>query len=88
VVRAAGVTVLAVPSHGIVRVASSRDDGATWTPFTVAFDPAAYPELRFDVPAPDRLYVSGKRVLLFGAPPKPNMRFPVLASDDFGASWH
>jgi len=88
VVRAAGVTVLAVPMHGIVRVASSRDDGATWTPFTVAFDPAAHPELRFDVQVPDRLLVTGKRVLLHGAASTPSATFPVLASDDYGASWH
>jgi hypothetical protein len=87
VARVDGATVVAVPMHGIIRVASSRDDGRTWTPFTVAFDPQAYPELRFDTPSPERLFVVGHRVLLHGAATRPTGTFPLLASDDSGASF-
>jgi hypothetical protein len=73
--------------HGIVRVTSSRDEGRTWTPLTVAYDPEAHPGLRFDAPEPDHLFVSGKRVLLYGVPQRANGTFPVLVSEDFGASF-
>jgi hypothetical protein len=88
VARLDGVTVLAAPMNGIVRVASTRDDGRTWTPFTVGFDAGAHPDLRFDVPVPSRLHVSGRRVVLFGEPQRRNATYPILASDDGGASFH
>lgn len=86
-VRVLGAIVVAAPMHGIVRVASTRDDGKTWTPFTVAFDPEAHPEVRADVPLPDHLLVSGHRVLLHGVGSRPSATFPLLASDDEGASF-
>jgi hypothetical protein len=86
-VRVAGTTVVAVPMHGIVRVASSRDDGRTWTPFTVAFDPEAHPDVRYDVALPDHLLVSGRRVFLHGVASRPSATFPLLVSDDAGASF-
>jgi hypothetical protein len=87
IARVKGVTVLAVNMRGLVRVSSSRDDGRSWTPFTVAFDPEAYPDLRTDVAVPDRLLVAGGRLLLYGATRKPSETYPLLFSDDFGASW-
>lgn len=88
VARVAGTTVLATPMHGVVRVTSSRDDGRTWAPLTIAFDPEAHPGLRFDAAEPDHLFVSGKRVLLYGVPAQARGTFPVLVSEDFGASFH
>lgn len=88
VARVLGVTVIATPMHGIVRVASTRDDGRTWTPFTVAYDPEAYPALHFDIPVPDRLVVVGSRLALVAAPASPSATFPLLFSDDEGASFH
>ena len=88
VARVAGVTVLAVRVGGIVRVASTRDDGRTWTPFAVAFDAESHPDLRFDVPAPDHLFVSGSRLSLYGVASRPSAIFPLLVSDDSGASFH
>ena len=88
IARVSGVTVLAVRVHGIVRVASTRDAGRTWTPFIVAFDSEAYPELRFDVAAPDRLFVSGRRIVLFAAATRQTATFPMLVSDDADASFH
>ncbi len=87
VARVDGTTIIAVPSHGIVRVASSRDDGATWTPYAVVFDAEAHPETHFDVPVPDRLFVAGHRVWLYGATTRSHAVFPALASDDAGASF-
>ncbi|HVW29050.1 MAG TPA: hypothetical protein VHC69_26980 [Polyangiaceae bacterium] len=88
VARVSGTTVLATPMNGVVRVTSSRDDGRTWAPLTIAFDSEAHPGIRFDAPAPDHLYVSGRRVFLYGVPPRARGTFPVLVSEDLGASFH
>jgi hypothetical protein len=85
IARVGGATVLAVPTQGIVRVASSRDDGRTWTPFSVAFDPESQPSAGSGVP--ERLLVVGARVLLHGIPRASGESYPVLFSDDQGASW-
>ena len=86
IARVGGATVLAVPTQGIVRVASSRDDGRTWTPFSVAFDPESQPSA-VGSGAPERLLVVGARVLLHGIPRASGESYPVLFSDDQGASW-
>ena len=36
----------AVTTKDVVRIASSRDEGRTWTPFVVAFDGAEHPRVR------------------------------------------
>lgn len=85
--RVDGVTIVAVPMHGVVRVTSSRDDGKSWTPPAVAFDIEAHPEVRTQVALPARLLALGKRVFLYGGASKPSMTYPVLVSDDYGASF-
>jgi hypothetical protein len=85
--RAGGVSVLALARGGIVRVVSSRDDGESWAPSTVAYDagdagPARAGDLR-----PDRLLSLGDRVLLYAGATAPGAPYPALISDDFGASW-
>lgn len=87
VARLDGTTIIAVAMHGVVRVASTRDDGRSWTPFSVAFDVAAHQEVRTRVAVPDRLLVVGKRVLLYGGADRPADTYPVLISDDLGAAW-
>jgi hypothetical protein len=87
IARISGATVLAVETRGIVRVISTRDDGASWTPPTVAFDSAEYPNLRVDVPTPTRLISLGSRLLLYGAATKSSQSYALLASDDQGASF-
>jgi hypothetical protein len=82
VARVNGTTVLAMTMRGIVRVVSTRDEGASWTPVTVAFDPA---EGRSGVDAPARLVTAGPRLLLVG---DGRSSYWALASDDAGASWH
>jgi hypothetical protein len=85
--RVAGTTVLAVAMHGVVRVTSTRDDGATWTPYSVAFDRADHPTLQNDVATPDHLLTIGTRLLLYAGAAQPNQPYPVLVSDNAGASW-
>lgn len=87
VARVDGATVVAVAMRGVVRVTSSRDDGHTWTPYSVAFDVEEYPDVHTSVKVPDRLLVIGHQVLLYGGAPKPSSSYPVLVSDDAGAAW-
>ncbi len=86
IARSQGTTIIATTRHGIVRVASTRDDGKTWTPFTVAFDEASSP-VNTAVKAPSRLLVLDDRLMLYGGAPRPEMTYPVLISKDLGASW-
>jgi hypothetical protein len=86
-VRVRGAIVLALSREGVVRVTSSRDDGESWTPLVVAYDRAEQPAARAREAVPERLLALGGRVLLYGAP-SPAGDYPLLASDDFGASWH
>ena len=85
--RVGGTTVLAVSMHGVVRVASTRDDGGNWTPYAVAFDRAEYPALQTDVAMPDRLLTVGPRLVLCAGAAQPTQTYPVLVSDNAGASW-
>lgn len=84
--RIDGATVLSVARQGVVRVTSSRDDGRTWTPFTVAYDRGSDPALR-DLPVPTHLLPLGSRLMLYAGSKDPRQNYPVLASDDLGASW-
>jgi hypothetical protein len=82
VARVEGTTVLATTMRGIVRVASTRDEGVSWTPITVAFDPA---EGRGSADTTARFVTVGRRLLLVG---EASGGYWALASDDAGASWH
>jgi hypothetical protein len=81
--RVDGVTVVAVAMGGIVRVASSRDDGQNFSPYSVAYDAAD----AGSAVVPDRLLVVGSRLILHGTSPDPRGGYPVLVSDNAGASW-
>jgi hypothetical protein len=87
VARVQGVTVLVVETQGIVRTVSSRDDGVTWTPPSVAFDRAEFPALAAGSKAPSRLLRLGPRLLLHGVATRANQPYLLLASDDQGASF-
>jgi len=83
IARLGGDTVIARVSGGITRVTSSRDNGATWVPWTVVADGSAISD---QTRSPFRLLVVGDRVLLYagaeaGAP------YQLLISDDHGASF-
>ncbi|MCC6217196.1 MAG: hypothetical protein IT376_20220 [Polyangiaceae bacterium] len=85
VARVRGTTVLAATHRGIVRVTSARD-GAPWTPWAVAYDAGEQPPARAGLPPPGRLLVLGSRILLHGAAREG--AYPVLFSDDQGATFH
>lgn len=85
--RVASATVLAVEQGGIVRVTSTRDDGRTWTPPTVAFDAADAGTAPTSVPFPSRLLAVGQRLFLYGVSRRPGDTYPLLVSDDQGASF-
>jgi hypothetical protein len=85
--RVKGVMVLAMARGGIVRVISSRDDGESWTPSTVAYDRHEYSEPERSWGTPTRLLALGERVLLYAGSPVSGQRYSALVSEDFGASW-
>jgi hypothetical protein len=87
VARVKGVAVISVANRGIVRVISSRDDGETWTPSVVAYDAREYAGLPHARVTPAQLLGLGDRVLLYAGADSPTARYPVLFSDDIGASW-
>jgi hypothetical protein len=69
----------------LVRVTSSRDGGASWTPLAVAYDGGEYPLPPARMPT--ELLVIGRRVLLHGSAVRPNDTYGLLYSDDQGASF-
>jgi len=85
IARLAGDTMVVAARGGISRVASSRDDGATWTPLTVAFDAtsAGWPAAL----APSLLLNVGDGVLLYGQPNRATGTYALLGSADHGASF-
>ncbi len=85
--RVKGVAVISVANRGIVRVISSRDDGESWTPPVVAYDVREHAGLPHARATPAQLLGLGDRVLLYAGADSPAARYPVLVSDDFGASW-
>jgi len=87
VARVAGTTVIAVAHAGIVRVISSRDDGRSWTPPTVAFDSGEDASRAFRDTVPVELLAIGSRLLLYGAARSPDAPYPLLVSTDHGASF-
>lgn len=84
VARIGGDTVVARTSGGVTRVASSRDDGRTWTPWIVAFDTQS--SQVFAAP-PFRLLVVGDDLLLYSGAAG-GQKYPLLVSRDHGASFH
>ena len=86
VARVRGAIVFSLADRSLVRVVSSRDDGETWTPPVVAFDrddPTAHAQSVI----PTRLLALEGRVLLYAGAESEKATYPVLGSDDFGASW-
>jgi hypothetical protein len=85
VARVQGTTIVALAMGEVVRVASSRDGGSSWTPFSVAYDAG---EASRGGRVPTELLAMGRRVLLYGTPRRAGDTYPLLYSDDQGASWH
>jgi hypothetical protein len=87
VARVSGTTVVVSVEQGVVRARSSRDNGASWTSATIAYDWQNPVNPRTDVRVPSRLLKVGPRLLLHGEG-KAGQTYPLLFSDDYGASWH
>lgn len=87
VARMQGTSVVISVDQGVVRARSSRDNGQTWTTATIAYDWQNPSNPRTDVRVPARLLKVGKRLLLHGEA-KSGQTYPLLFSDDAGASWH
>jgi hypothetical protein len=83
IARVKGVSVISLARAGVVRVVSSRDDGATWTPPIVAFDR----EEQGGKTTPTHLLGLGSKLVLFAGGRSPKEDYPTLLSGDFGASW-
>ncbi|HTQ02429.1 MAG TPA: hypothetical protein VMI54_01190, partial [Polyangiaceae bacterium] len=77
--------VLALKMGNVVRVTSSRDNGASWTPLSVAFDGGEQSLAGSRMPT--ELMTVGRRVLLHGSAMRPNDTYGLLYSDDQGASF-
>lgn len=80
------VTVIASVAGGVVRVRSSRDHGKTWTPATVALDAQSV-----GLPLADakdvHLQPLGERLLLWVTGGGSQRSYPLVVSEDFGASF-
>ena len=83
--RLGGTTVVALTMGNVVRVASTRDSGASWTPFAVAYDGGEHPLAPARMPT--QLLALGKRLLLHGATQRAGETYALLHSDDQGASF-
>jgi hypothetical protein len=82
IARIKGVAVMALSRGGVVRVISSRDDGATWTPPVVAFDRAEHGGT-----TPTHLLSLGSKLVLYAGSGNARESYPSLWSSDFGTSW-
>lgn len=87
VARVAGTSVIAVLNGEIVRVASSRDSGRSWTPWSVAYDAGERQADAMGLPPPARLLGLDDRLILYGGAERADQGYLVLVSDDQGASW-
>lgn len=87
VARVAGTTVIAVSNGEIVRVASSRDSGRSWTPWSVAYDAGERQASAMGLPPPARLLGLDDRLILYGGAERSDQAYLVLVSEDQGASW-
>ncbi len=84
VARVGGDTILARTSGGVTRVSSSRDDGRSWLPWTVAFDKGST-GAKFQG-APFKLLVVADEILLYAGSGE-REGYPLLVSRDHGASF-
>lgn len=86
VARVGRDTVVASTHQGLTRVTTSRDDGRSWTPWTLVFDASAVETAGLE--APTKLLAVGGLLLLHGAPRADGGQYLLLVSDDRGASFH
>jgi hypothetical protein len=88
IARQKGANIVAVTQGALVRVLSSRDEGRSYTPFTVAVDTS---ELEFPVRPvshPAQLLAIANTLFLIQEPVSGSGPSLALSSVDQGASWH
>lgn len=83
IARVGGDTIVARTAGGVTRVSSTRDEGRSWLPWTVAYD---YIQEAAHHSAPFRLLVVGDSVLLYSGA-RGSEQYPLLVSEDHGASF-
>ncbi len=88
VARQKGATVVAVTQGALVRVLSSRDDGRSYTPFTVAIDHQDACPLELAAYQPAQLLSIANSLLILQEPASGSGPTLALSSSDQGASWH
>jgi hypothetical protein len=88
IARQKGASIIAVTQGSLVRVLSSRDDGRSYTPFTVAIDRAEAGPSPRHAPRPAQLLAVANSLLLIQEPATGSGPTLALGSTDQGASWH
>ena len=86
--RQKSATVVAVTQGALVRVLSSRDDGRSYTPFTVAIDHRDTDQPSINTYRPAQLLAIASTLLLVQEATTGPTGALALSSRDQGASWH
>jgi hypothetical protein len=88
VARLRGAIVVAVTQGSVVRVVSTRDDGRSYTPFTIALDHGDNLATDRSGHFPAQLLAVAGSVLIIEEASTSASPTLALVSDDLGASWH
>ena len=88
IARIRGAIVIAITQGPVVRVVSSRDEGRSYTPFTIALDHADSVIAEKGRYFPAQLLAIGGSVVMVEEAESISMPALALVSNDFGASWH
>lgn len=88
IARHKGATIVAVTQGSLVRVLSSRDDGRSYTPFTIAVDRAELEATAARALRPAQLLAIANSLLLIQEPVAGSGASLAVVSIDQGASWH
>ena len=88
VARIRGAIVIAITQGPIVRVVSTRDEGRSYTPFTIALDHADSVMAEKGRYFPAQLLAIGGNLMMTQESESSSAPTLALTSNDFGASWH
>ncbi len=88
VARTRGSIVIAITQGSVVRVVSSRDDGRSYTPFTVVIDHDECSSTPHSDYSPANLLAIAGNLILTQEATSDKIHTLAIVSNDFGASWH